>query len=109
MTRYLKLFVCMIATLAATALAQTTDQPEPTKTSSPVAYVYVGGNFIDAFAASSTGKLTRVSVSPSLQPLNNSMSVNSKYLFGSNLGGRRSIRSQSGPMVLSSRSVRSTL
>lgn len=87
MRRYLKLFVCMTATLTAAALAQTIDQPEPSKTSSPVAYVYVGGNLIDAFAASSTGKLTRVSVSPSLQPINNSMSVNKTYLLGSNLGG----------------------
>ncbi len=47
MRRYLKLFVCMTATLTAAGLAQTIDQPEPSKTSSPVAYVYVGGNLGD--------------------------------------------------------------
>ncbi len=82
MTRYLKLFVCLAATLTATALAQTTDQPETTKTTSPVAYVYVSGpTNIEAFAASSTGTLTPVSGSPFPGSLSH-MSVNKTYLFG---------------------------
>jgi hypothetical protein len=87
MTRYLKLFVCLTASLTAAALAQTTDQPEATKTSSPVAFVYVSSpTGIDAFAASSTGRLTPVPGSPFPGAVN-SMSVNKKYLFGAGDNG----------------------
>ena len=82
MTRYLKLFVCLTASLTAAALAQTTDQPEATKTSSPVAFVYVSSpTGIDAFASGSNGRLTPVPGSPFAGAVN-SMSVNRKYLFG---------------------------
>jgi len=88
MTRYLKLFVCLAATLTATALAQTTDQPESTKTTSPVAYVYVSGpTKIEAFAASSTGTLTPVPGSPFPGSLSH-MSVNKTYLFGAGDNGK---------------------
>jgi hypothetical protein len=87
MTRYLKLFVCLTATLTGTALAQTTDQPESSKTSAPVAFVYVSSpSGIDAFAASSTGRLTPVPGSPFPGAVN-SMSVNKKYLFGAGVNG----------------------
>src|ERR1700735_5580121 len=82
MARCLKLLVCLTATLSGAALAQTTDQPETTKANSPVAYVYVSGQTsIQAFAASSTGKLTPVPGSPFPGGLAH-MSVNKKYLFG---------------------------
>lgn len=82
MTRSLKLFVCLIATLAASTPAQTTDQPEAGKTSSPVAFVYVSTRTgIDAFASNDNGRLTAVPGSPYPGAVN-SMSVNKKYLFG---------------------------
>jgi len=86
MTRYLKLFVCLTATFSAgAALAQTSDQPETT--GSPIAYVYVSRpTHIDAFAASTTGKLTAVSGSPFSGSVS-SMSVNGKYLFGAGANG----------------------
>ncbi len=83
MTRYIK-FVGVVALLcAAGAFAQVTP------TSSPVAFVYVssalsGNSYeINAFAAASNGKLTRVSGSPFPADVQN-MAVNEKYLFGTN-------------------------
>ena len=83
MTRYIK-FVCPLAVLCtATVFAQITP------TSSPVAFVYVsnavgGNNYeINAFAAASNGKLTRVTGSPFPADVQN-MAVNGKYLFGTN-------------------------
>ncbi len=82
MTRYLKLSVCLTATLTVAALAQTIDQPEASKTNSPVAFVYVSTpTSIDAFAAAYNGRLTAVPGSPFPGTVN-SMSVNRKYLFG---------------------------
>jgi hypothetical protein len=85
MTRCLKLFACLIATLCmGAALAQTpTDQTyqRPDTTSSPVAYVYVSRpTHIDAFAAASDGKLTLIG-SPIVKDVSH-MSVTQKYLFG---------------------------
>lgn len=107
MTRCLKLFACLTTTLCAgAALAQTGDEPETT--SSPVAYVYVSRpTHIDAFAASTTGKLTAVPGSPFSGSVS-SMSVNGKFLLAQATMARISIRSRSGPMVLSSRSARPT-
>jgi hypothetical protein len=87
MTRYLKLFAYLTATLCAgAAWAQTSDQPETT--SSPVAYVYVSRpTHIDAFAASTTGKLTVVPGSPFSDSVS-SMSVNGKFLFGTGDNGK---------------------
>jgi 6-phosphogluconolactonase (cycloisomerase 2 family) len=94
MTRYLHLFVCLVATLCmegafAQALpTQTYQSVQNSTSSSPVAYVYVSGqktagvNEIYAFAAASSGKLTRVSGSPFPGNIA-SMAVNGKYLFGS--------------------------
>jgi hypothetical protein len=87
MTRYLKLFVCLTAAFAAAASAQTTDPSERAEAARPVAFVYVARALhIDAFAAASDGKLTRVPGSPFLNPTSlgaiTSMSVNKKYLFG---------------------------
>jgi hypothetical protein len=94
MTRYLHLFVCLVATLCmegafAQALStQTYESVQDSTSSSPVAYVYVSGsktvgvNEIYAFAVASSGKLTRVSGSP-FQGNVASMAVNGKYLFGS--------------------------
>jgi hypothetical protein len=88
MAHCLKLFVCLTATLTGAALAQTTDQPESTKTASPVAYVYVSGQTsILAFAASSNGKLTPVPGSPFPGSLSH-MSVNKTYLFGAGDNGK---------------------
>ena len=83
MTRYLMLFLYVIA-LTAAALAQSeTDQPE--KAASPVAYVYVSRpTHMDGFAASSTGRLTPVPGSPFAHISVSGMSVNKKYLFGEN-------------------------
>jgi hypothetical protein len=78
-----QVFVCL-ATLTGAALAQTPDyqRPDPT-TSSPIAYVYVSRpTHIDAFAASSSGKLTAVPGSPFSNIAVSHMSVNKKYLFG---------------------------
>jgi 6-phosphogluconolactonase (cycloisomerase 2 family) len=78
-----QVFVCL-ATLTGTALAQTPDyqRPDPT-TGSPIAYVYVSRpTHIDAFAASSSGKLTAVPGSPFSNIAVSHMSVNKKYLFG---------------------------
>ncbi len=87
MTRCLKLIACLTTTLSAgAALAQTSDQPETT--SSPVAYVYVSRpTHIDAFAASTTGKLTAVPGSPFSGSVS-SMSVNGKFLFGAGDNGK---------------------
>jgi WD40 repeat protein len=94
LTRYLHLFVCLVATLCmegafAQALpTQTYQSVQNSTSSSPVAYVYVSGqktagvNEIYAFAAASSGKLTRVSGSPFPGNIA-SMAVNGKYLFGS--------------------------
>ena len=87
MTRYLKVLVCLTATLSGSALAQTTDEPEANTSSSPVAFVYVARTLhIDGFSAASDGKLTKVPGSPFLNPDEygyvTSMAVNGKYLFG---------------------------
>jgi hypothetical protein len=81
MTRHLKLFLCLTATLTATSLAQTPDYQRP-PTSPPVAYVYVSSpTGIYGFAAASDGKLTPLSGSPFSGNVGH-LSVNSKYLFG---------------------------
>lgn len=85
MTRCLKLFACLIATLCmGAALAQTpTDQTyqRPDTTSPPVAYIYVSRpTHIDAFAAASDGKLALIG-SPIVKDVSH-MSVTKKYLFG---------------------------
>jgi hypothetical protein len=87
MTCSIKLSFCLVATLCTgTALAQaSTDQTAESTaaTSSPVAYVYVSRpTHVDAFAASSSGKLTAVPGSPFSNIAVSHMSVNKKYLFG---------------------------
>jgi 6-phosphogluconolactonase (cycloisomerase 2 family) len=87
MTRSIQLSFCLVATLCTgTALAQASaDQTaeSTTATSSPVAYVYVSRpTHVDAFAASSSGKLTAVPGSPFSNIAVSHMSVNKKYLFG---------------------------
>jgi hypothetical protein len=87
MTCYLKVLVCLTATLGGSVLGQTTDKDEAGKSSAPVAFVYVSRTLhIDGFAAASDGKLTRVPGSPFLNPDDygyvTSMVVNKKYLFG---------------------------
>jgi hypothetical protein len=88
MTRSIQLSCCLLATLStAAALAQTAADPAYQRPSSPVAYVYVSRpTHIDAFAASSTGKLTPVAGSPFPGTVS-SMSVNQKYLFGTGDNG----------------------
>ncbi len=77
-----QVFVCL-ATLTGAALAQTPDYQRPDPTSSLVAYVYVSRpTHIDAFAASSSGKLTAVPGSPFSNIAVSHMSVNKNYLFG---------------------------
>src|ERR1700677_1677951 len=87
MTCSIKLSFCLVATLCTgTALAQaSTDQTAESTaaTSSPLAYVYVSRpTHVDAFAASSSGKLTAVPGSPFSNIAVSHMSVNKKYLFG---------------------------
>lgn len=98
MTRYVKVVVCLIATLFAEAAFAQVASPQayPTiqvaSSRSPVAYVYVGSNpsggaiEIEAFAAASDGKLTPVTGSP-FQGDVESMAVNGQYLFGVGTNG----------------------
>jgi hypothetical protein len=96
MTRYPRLFVCLTATLTASALAQTTDRPEAGKASSPVAFVYVSTPAgIDAFASASNGRLAAVPGSPFPGAVD-SMSVNEKYLRHHDVLHRVEWRSQTG-------------
>jgi hypothetical protein len=82
MTRYEKLLLCLTVFFTGAALAQT-DDVQPTKTSPPVAYVYVSRpTHIDGFAASAKGVLTPVPGSPFLGKIQ-SMAVSSSLLFGS--------------------------
>lgn len=82
MTRHGKLLFCLTVCFTAAGLAQT-DDGKPTKTSPPVAYVYVSRpTHIDGFAASSKGVLTPVPGSPFLGKIQ-SMAVSSSLLFGS--------------------------
>lgn len=81
---------CLLATLAATTLAVS---PALAQTENSVAFVYVSSNpansstnEINAFAASSAGKLTPVTGSPFADDVT-SMAVNGKYLFGSTRNG----------------------
>jgi hypothetical protein len=81
---------CLFAALAATAL---TASPARAQAENPVAFVYVSSNpnnsstnQINAFAASSNGKLTPVIGSPFADDVTN-MAVNGKYLFGSTRNG----------------------
>jgi hypothetical protein len=92
MTRYSKSIVCLIAILCTTiAFAQLTSAQtdEAAPSSSPVAYVYVssspssGKYEVNAYSASSAGKLTTVAGSPFSADVQY-MAVNGKYLFGSN-------------------------
>lgn len=97
MKRYMHLFLCLVATLyleapfAQALSTQTSESVQDATSTSPVAYVYVSGrktggvNEIHAFAASSNGKLTRVSGSP-FEGNVASMAANAKYLFGSSNG-----------------------
>jgi len=95
MTRYIKLVVCLIATLCTVvAFAQIASTqicasiPAPASRSR-VAFVYVSSspgnnNYeINAFTAAANGKLTPVSGSPFPADVQN-MAVNGKYLFGTN-------------------------
>jgi len=87
--RYIKLVACLVATLftavafTLAASAQTDATIQGSTSRSAVAYVYVPSNSskINAFAAASDGKLTRVSGSPFSANVY-SMAVNAKYLFG---------------------------
>jgi hypothetical protein len=82
MTRHGTLLICLAASFTGVALAQT-DDAQRTKTSPPVAYVYVSRpTHIDGFAASSKGELTPVPGSPFLGKVQ-SMAVSSSLLFGS--------------------------
>jgi hypothetical protein len=95
MTRYIKLVVCLIATLCAeVAFAQVASTPIAAGVQAPtggahVAFVYVSSspssnNYeINAFAAASNGKLRPVPGSPFPADVQN-MAVNGKYLFGTN-------------------------
>ena len=95
MTRYIKLVVCVIATLctevafAQVASTQIDATIQDSTGSSPVAYAYVSSNpssnnyEINAFAAASNGKLTPVPGSPFSADVQD-MAVNGKYLFGTN-------------------------
>jgi hypothetical protein len=80
---YLSATLCTVATFAQVAVTQTT---------APVAYVYVSNTLtgttseVTAYAASKNGKLSPISGSPFPADLD-SMSVNGKYLFGSNSNG----------------------
>ena len=100
MTQPLKLAIFMMAALlpSEALLAQIPTPPSDENTLAstplaPVAYVYVAGiktagvNQIYAYAAASTGKLTRISGSPfpgSVQ----SMAVTGKHLFGAEVNGK---------------------
>jgi hypothetical protein len=91
MTPSIQLSCCLLAMLStAAAVAQTAPDPayqRPNPPTPPVAYVYVSQpTHIDAFAASSTGKLTAVSGSPFPGTVS-SMSVNKSYLFGAGDNG----------------------
>jgi len=79
---FLPPLLCVGGAVAQTATNQaTTASAEPS--SSPVAFVYVTRpTHIDGFAAASNGKLTPVPGSPYAGITVNSLSVNSKYLFG---------------------------
>jgi len=85
MRAWIRLFVCLV-TLTGPALAQTTaDAPDATSASvsAPVAFVYVSRpTHVDAFAVSSSGKLTAVPGSPFPNISLSHMSVNKKFLFG---------------------------
>jgi hypothetical protein len=82
MTRYEKLLLCLTLFFTGAAMAQT-DDAQPTKTSSPVAYVYVSRpTHIDGFAASAKGVLTPVPGSPILGKVT-AMAASSSLLFGS--------------------------
>jgi hypothetical protein len=95
MTRYIKVAVCLIATLCTeAAFAQVTSTQidasiQARSSGSPVAFVYVSSNpsgskyEINAFAAASNGKLTPVKGSPFPADVRQ-MAVNRKYLFGTN-------------------------
>jgi hypothetical protein len=87
----LQLSCCLLAALTtAAALAQSASDPNyqrPNPSSTPVAYVYVSQpTHIEAFAASSAGRLTPVSGSPFPGSVS-SMSVNKSYLFGAGDNG----------------------
>jgi hypothetical protein len=97
MTRFVQLFLCLIATLfTGAALAQDTATPTDTlpdaTSSAPVAYVYVSSylsksaTHIHGFAAALSGRLTPLPGSPFAAKVI-SMAVNGKYLFGSDVNG----------------------
>jgi hypothetical protein len=94
MTHHFRIIVCFIATLCAqfafTQVSPTqADSSSAAASSSPVAYVYVSSslgsnkNEINAFAAASNGKLTRVTGSPFPENVQK-MAANGKYLYGTN-------------------------
>jgi hypothetical protein len=95
MTPNIKVIACLVAMLfTAAAFAQVSstqaeDAAQAAPSSAPVAYVYVSsspgsGNYeINAYSASSTGKLTAMAGSPFPADVQY-MAVNGKYLFGSN-------------------------
>ena len=95
MTQHLKIVVCFTATLCAQLVfsqvspTQVDSSVSAAPSNSPVAYVYVSSsigsnrNEINAFAATSNGKLTRVTGSPF--PANvQKMAASGKYLYGTN-------------------------
>jgi hypothetical protein len=76
--KFLACLVTLLCTAATWAQSETS-----ASTSSPVAYVYVSRpTHVDAFAASSTGKLTPVASSPFSNISVYPMSVTKKFLFG---------------------------
>jgi hypothetical protein len=83
-----QLSFCLIATISAgTGLAQTATV-QSSKSSSPIAYVYVSRpTHVDGFAASSNGKLTPVPGSPFSNIALSHMSVTKKFLFGASDDG----------------------
>jgi hypothetical protein len=82
MTRYAKLLLCLTVFFTGAAQAQT-DDGKPTKTSAPVAYVYVSRpTHVDGFAASAKGVLTPVPGSPFLGKVT-AITASSSLLFGS--------------------------
>jgi 6-phosphogluconolactonase (cycloisomerase 2 family) len=87
--------LCTAAALAQAPLPRTTSDTDSstTSTSSPVAWVYVsssigsgGKSEIFAYDAASNGKLTPIAGSPFADDVS-WLSVNGKYLFGSETGG----------------------
>lgn len=82
------LLICLISTLSTAAVkAQDADDLIRATSTAPVAYVYISlSKGIDAFAAATDGKLTRVPGSPFAGDVV-WMAANGKYLFGDTANG----------------------